>query len=205
MNDHCTQTQQVAQMFLRSAEVKQEIADGPLCEALVNIANMVTEKILNGGKVMFCGNGGSAADAQHLAAELLVRLRSSVDRQGLPALALTMDTSTMTACANDYSYEHLYARMVETLGGKDDVLVGITTSGNSVSVLRALAAAKVKNITTVGFLGGDGGPALPLCDYPFIVPSPETARIQESHITAGHALIELVEDNLNRKGYLKLN
>lgn len=205
MSNHDSQTQQVAQMFLRSAEVKQEIAQGPLCESLVAMADMVTEKILKGGKVMFCGNGGSAADAQHLAAELLVRLRSSVNRQGLPALALTMDTSTMTACANDYSYEHLYARMVETLGGKDDILVGITTSGKSESVLLALKAANVKNITTVGFLGGDGGPALAFCDHTFLVPSSETARIQESHITAGHALIELVEDNLNKKGYLKIS
>jgi D-sedoheptulose 7-phosphate isomerase len=200
-----SQIQQVAQMFMRSAEVKQQVAGSRLCESLVTMGNVATEKILAGGKIMFCGNGGSAADAQHLAAELLVRLRSSVNRQGLPALALTMDTSTMTACANDYSYEDLYARMVDTLGGNHDVLVGITTSGNSESVLKALKAAQLKNITTIGFLGGDGGPALPLCDHHFLVPCSETARIQESHITAGHALIELIEDNLKQKGYLQLN
>jgi len=131
-----------------------------------------------------------------------VRLRSSVNRQGLPAIALAMDSSTLTACGNDYGYEVLFERMVETLGRPGDVLLGITTSGRSPNVIRALQAAKRRGILTLGFLGGNGGPALADCDIAFTVPSTDTARVQESHITAGHALMELIEDVLLASGYL---
>jgi D-sedoheptulose 7-phosphate isomerase len=151
-----------------------------------------------------CGNGGSAADAQHLAAELLIRLRPEITRQTLPAIALAMDSSTLTACGNDLGFEVIFERMVEALGNKGDVLLGITTSGKSPNVLKALTKAKELGITTVGLLGGNGGPALELCDYSFIAPTKVTGRIQELHITAGHIIMELVEDHLIEKGKLKI-
>jgi D-sedoheptulose 7-phosphate isomerase len=167
------------------------------------MADVCVESIAAGGKLLMCGNGGSAADAQHLAAELLVRLRSEVDRDGIPALALALDSSSMTACGNDYSYEHFYERMTATLGQPGDVLLGLTTSGKSPNVLGALKAARAKGMKTVGFLGGDGGPALALCDVAFVVPSRETGRIQEVHITAGHALMEMIEDGLLERGAVR--
>nr|WP_282189144.1 SIS domain-containing protein [Azospirillum sp. SYSU D00513] len=173
-------------------------------DSLAVMALRLADALSKGGRLLLCGNGGSAADAQHLAAELLVRLRSSVNRQGLPAIALTMDSSTLTACGNDYGYEVLFERMVETLGQPGDVLLGITTSGRSPNVIRALKAAQRRGILTLGFLGGDGGPALADCEIAFVVPSADTARIQESHITAGHALMEMVEDLLLTSGYLSL-
>jgi D-sedoheptulose 7-phosphate isomerase len=182
--------------FKESLAVKQALLEGTTLEVLVSVADEMTQCLRKGGKIMFCGNGGSAADAQHLAAELLVRLRSDVDRRGLPALALAMDSSTATACGNDYSFEALYARMVDTLGGPNDMLVGITTSGNSSNVIQAFEAAKRKGICCVGFLGEGGGKAKEVCDLSFEVPSRNTARVQESHITAGHCVIELVEDQL---------
>lgn len=194
---------QVESLFETSAEVKRAVVAEGCCEVLTEMALMVADKMEKGGKVMFCGNGGSAADAQHLAAEFLVRLRSSVDRKGLPSLALSMDSSTMTACANDYDYDVLYARMVETLGQEHDVLIGITTSGRSSSVVKALQKAQALGILSFGFLGGEGKPALDHCDRAFVVPSSQTPHIQESHITAGHALIEVVEDELIARGCLK--
>lgn len=189
--------------FADSIAVKQAVIEGH-AESVVAIAELATQSLANGGKLLFCGNGGSAADAQHLAAELLVRLRSSVNREGLPAIALALDTSSLTACGNDYSYEVFYERMVRTLGRPGDVLIGITTSGKSPNVLKALAAARDMGIKTVGLLGGTGGPALALCDLAFVVPSPNTARVQESHITAGHTIIELIEDGLLASGHIKL-
>ena len=193
----------VAQIFKTSSDIKNSIAGNEtLLNSIVAMTDTISESIVNGGKLLLCGNGGSAADAQHLAAELLVRLRADVDRKGLPAIALAMDTSTFTACGNDFSYEHLYQRMVNVLGKSEDVLLGITTSGNSENINLALRAAKDKGMTTFGFLGGTGGNALSLCDIAFVVPSDVTARIQESHITAGHALLELVENNLLQRGFI---
>lgn len=148
--------------------------------------------------MLLCGNGGSAADAQHLAAELLVRLRPQIDRRPLPALALAMDPSTLTASANDYSFDDHFARMTEALGRPGDVLLGISTSGRSENVNRALVTARRCGLRTFGFLGGsDGGlPAAAHCDLALIVDSSETGRVQEVHLTAGHALLELVEDAL---------
>src|SRR6185437_15464479 len=154
------------------------------------------EALANGGKLLLCGNGGSAADAQHLAAEMLVRLRPDVNRDGMPAIALALDSSSMTACGNDYSFEVYFERMTRALGRKGDVLIGITTSGRSPNVIKALHAARQMGIKTLGFLGGDGGVALAECDLALVVPSTETGRIQESHIAIGHALMELVEDGL---------
>jgi D-sedoheptulose 7-phosphate isomerase len=153
---------------------------------------------------MLCGNGGSAADAQHLAAEMLVRLRPMNNREGIAAIALAQDTSTITACGNDFGYEKLYERMVTSLGKEGDCLIGITTSGNSENIILAMKAAKKMNVKVFGFLGCKGGDALKYCDEVFVVPSNDTGRIQEAHITAGHALMEYIEDKLLESGHINL-
>lgn len=172
--------------------------------SVVKMGDAIVESIVNGGKLLLCGNGGSAADAQHLTAELVVRLRPAYNRRGLPAIALAMDTSTITACGNDYSYDMLYARTLESIGCSGDCLLGITTSGNSQNVYNAMELAKEMNIKTFGFLGAGGGKVLELCDEAFLVPGDETGRIQECHITAGHALMEHIEDQLIEKKYMSL-
>ena len=189
----------VRALFESSIAAKRLIIDRHLLE-IVQIGRVCSASILSGGKIMLCGNGGSAADAQHLAAELLVRLRSQVDRAPMPAICLTMDTSSLTATSNDYSFEIYFERMVHALGKPGDVLIGITTSGKSKNILRALEAARRKRITTVGLLGGTGQPACHYCDHSLVVPSNETGRIQECHITAGHAIMELVEDEVMLSG-----
>jgi len=172
-------------------------------ENLVKIGQICGQAIENGNKILLCGNGGSAADAQHLAAELLIRLRPNLTRQTLPAIALAMDTSTLTACGNDLGFDVIFERMVEALGKPGDVLIGITTSGNSTNVNKALIKAKELGITTVGFLGKNGGPAQEFCEYTFNAQTEVTARIQELHITAGHIVMELVEEHLIEKGLIK--
>jgi D-sedoheptulose 7-phosphate isomerase len=169
------------------------------------MGDIAVHSIINGGKIMFCGNGGSAADAQHLAAEMLIRLRPSNNREGIAAIALTQDASTMTACGNDFGFDGIFERMVQSLGRENDVLIAITTSGSSNNIIRAMQAAQEKNINVFGFLGSGGGSAVKLCNESFIVPSDNTGRIQESHITAGHALMEYIEDKLIEKNYLHLN
>lgn len=158
---------------------------------------------MNGGKLFLCGNGGSAADAQHLAAELLIRLRPHVERPSLPALCLATDMSTVTACGNDYSFEDLFARPLAGLGRAGDILLGITTSGKSPNVIKAFLQAKEMGITTIGFLGCGGGLALKYCDISFVVPSNIIARIQEAHITAGHVIMEFIEDMLVESSVFK--
>jgi D-sedoheptulose 7-phosphate isomerase len=187
----------VAELFQRSAELKLRTAETQ-SEVIAEMAACVAECLRSGGKLLLCGNGGSAADAQHLAAELLVRLRPEVERQPLPALALTMDPSTLTASANDFSFDDHFARMTEVLGRPGDVLLGITTSGRSVNVIRALETAHRCGLRTIGFLGGPdrGQPAAAHCDIALIVESSETGRVQEVHETAGHAMLELVEEAL---------
>ena len=172
--------------------------------SLTEIGNSIVLSILNGGKLLLCGNGGSAADAQHLAAELVVRLRPNYNRVGLPAISLSLDTSTITACCNDFSYDELFARNLEAIGKPGDCLLGITTSGNSMSVINAMKLAKDMNIKNFGFLGSGGGKALELCDEVFLVPSNITGRIQECHITAGHALMEYIEDKLIEEKFIHL-
>jgi len=192
----------VRDMFRRSIELKQKLIDGR-ADQVVAMADVCIEALAGGGKLLLCGNGGSAADAQHLAAEMLVRLRPDVSRDSLPAIALALDCSSMTACGNDYSFEVYFERMTRALGRKGDVLIGITTSGRSPNVIKALHAARQMGIKTLGFLGGDGGVALAECDLALVVPSTETGRIQESHIAIGHALMELVEDGLIALGHVK--
>jgi D-sedoheptulose 7-phosphate isomerase len=179
----------------RSIEVKRLVRDHHV-PAILEIADLCAAALRAGGKLLLCGNGGSAADAQHLAAELLVRLRSSVERGPLPALALALDPSSMTACGNDYSFELYFERMLRALGRPGDVLIAITTSGRSPNILNALRAAKEIGVKRVGLLGSGGGAAAALCDVALVVPSSETGRVQEAHITIGHALMELIEDAL---------
>lgn len=182
-------------MMLRSAELKRRIAS-ELAPAVVGVVGACETSLRQGGKLLFCGNGGSAADSQHLATELLIRLRGSVERESWPALALTLDPAMLTACGNDYGYERVFERPLRGLGRKGDVLFGITTSGRSPSVVRALQAAREMDIVTVGLLGGTGEPAIGLCDHALLVPDKETARVQECHIAIGHAVLEMLEDRL---------
>ena len=154
-------------------------------------ARAMAASIEAGGKVLFFGNGGSAADAQHLAAELVNRM--GAERPGIPAIALTTDSSILTSIANDYAYERVFARQVEALGRKGDVAYALTTSGNSPSILEGLKEARRWGLVTIGLLGGEGGAARQLVDHPLVVPSRDTARIQEVHALAGHLLCESVE------------
>lgn len=147
--------------------------------------------INDGGKVMWMGNGGSAADSQHLAAEIVGRFKR--ERKGMPSIALTTDSSIITSVGNDYGFEHIFSRQVEAIGKPGDILVGITTTGNSGNVVAAIQAGKKVGLTTVGLLGNDGGKMRSLCDHSLVVPSTDTARIQESHILIGHILCELIE------------
>lgn len=172
--------------------VKQRVAEEHAGH-IVEMAEAIAESLGNGGKLLLCGNGGSAADAQHLAAELLVRLRPEVVREPLPALALTLDTSTLTASANDYGFDFHFERMTRALGRPGDVLLGISTTGGSANVVGALRAAQETGLLTLGFLGGSGGEALAHCNVAIVVPSSTTARIQEAHGMLGHIILELVE------------
>ncbi len=192
--NHETEAGRFAAMLRRSAALKLALAEDP--EPVLAVVGACERAIRAGNKIIFCGNGGSAADAQHLATELLIRLRGVVSRDSWPALALTLDAAAMSAAVNDFGVDQMFARPLRGLGKPGDVLFGITTSGRSSNVLHALQAAREMGIVTVGLLGGDGGPALPLCDFVLLVPDAETARIQECHITLGHAVLTLLEDRL---------
>jgi D-sedoheptulose 7-phosphate isomerase len=182
-------------MMLKSAELKRRIAT-ELADIVVSVIDACETSLRGGGKLMFCGNGGSAADSQHLATEMLIRLRGSHERASIAALALTLDPAMLTGCGNDYGYDRVFERPLRGLGRRGDVLFAITTSGRSPNVLRALEAAREMGIVTVGMLGGSGAPAIGLCDLALVVPDTETARIQECHIALGHAVLELLEDRL---------
>ncbi len=194
--------ERVQVLLAASIAVKQQVLETQV-DTIVRMAEVIVHSLQRAGKVLLCGNGGSAADAQHLAAELLVRLRPQVNRGGLPALALATDTSSLTACSNDFGFEEYYERMARVLGRPGDVLIGITTSGRSPSVVRALRVAREQGLVTLGLLGGDGGDALAECDVALVVSSTAVGRVQETHIAVGHALIELVEDLLLESGYLR--
>ena len=182
-------------MMTRSSDLKQRIAT-ELADAVIRVVDACEASLRGGGKLMFCGNGGSAADAQHLATEMLIRLRPKSERPSIAALALTLDPAMLTACGNDYGYDRVFERPLRGLGRRGDVLFGITTSGRSINVIRALQAAREMGIVTVGLLGGTGEPALTECDLALLVPDTETARIQECHISLGHAVLELLEDRI---------
>ena len=165
-----------------------------MSDEIIEIVQIIKKKIKKGGKILFCGNGGSAADAQHLAAEFIVRLRPHINRQPLPALTLAQDTSTITACGNDYSFDDIFLRSFQSLAQKNDILFCITTSGNSKNVLKVLAEAKKQKVFSIGLLGKKGGKAKKLCNNKLIISSENTARIQECHIFLGHFILEKVED-----------
>jgi D-sedoheptulose 7-phosphate isomerase len=183
----------IEKAFRESAEVKLKFLQ-EYTDRIVEVTHLILDAYRQGRKLLFFGNGGSATDASHLAAELVNRYRRN--REGLPAIALTTDMSVITSIGNDLSYTEIFARQVQALGQKGDIAVAISTSGNSPNVLRAVEAAKRKEIMTIGFTGGTGGKLVNLVDHVFIVPSQNTARIQETHITLGHIICELVEERL---------
>ena len=155
------------------------------------VAQCLRDCLKQGGKILLMGNGGSAADCQHIAAEIVGRYKR--ERRGLPAIALTTDTSILTSVGNDYGFEFIFSRQVEALCGPLDVVIGLSTSGNSANVVRAIETAKQIGATTVGMTGGSGGKLASLCDFNLIMPSSDTPRIQEAHIFIGHVVCELVE------------
>ncbi len=181
--------------FQESAQVKiQFIQNEENVGKIMDVTKRILAAYRKGNKVLFFGNGGSACDASHLAAELVNRYKK--DRDGLPALALATDMAVVTSIGNDYDYTELFSRQIKAMGNKGDVAIAISTSGNSPNVLKAVEVARQKGLITVGFTGKDGGKLAGLVDYAFIVPSNNTARIQEAHITLGHLLCELIEDEM---------
>ena len=183
--------QLIEQRLTDHLEVVQKVMASDLPQKLEACAAYVEQALAGGHKVLFCGNGGSAADSQHLAAEFVGRFQK--ERKGLPAIALTVDTSVLTAVANDYGYDTVFARQIQALGEPGDVLVGISTSGNSQNVLLAVGAAKAKGITCIGMTAEGGGRMADVCDICLAVPARVTARAQEMHILIGHILCELVD------------
>ncbi|MCK5077119.1 MAG: D-sedoheptulose 7-phosphate isomerase, partial [Calditrichia bacterium] len=167
-----------------------------MVEDILKAAEILCARLKAGNKILICGNGGSAADAQHIAAELVVRLKSTFDRPAIPAIALTVNTSVLTAGANDYGFETIFSRQIEALANPGDVLIAISTSGNSKNIIMAVEQAKLKGIASIGFLGTEGGKMKDLVDYSLIVPSDNTAYIQESHISIGHILCDIIEQEL---------
>lgn len=185
---------QIIQIIQSSIDVKTDILHNTeMINIIARCADMVTTAFRNGNKVLFCGNGGSAADAQHLAAEFSGRFYT--DRKALPAEALHVNTSYITAVANDYSYDVVYARMIDGIGKKGDVLIGLSTSGNSNNIVKAFETARNIGMVTVGFTGATGGKMKSLSDFLINVPSTDTPRIQESHIMIGHIICQLVEES----------
>ena len=187
--------QKISTIITESIKVKQAIlSDINLVAQINTVVSIITTAFQNGNSVYFAGNGGSAADAQHLAAEFSGRFYK--DRKALPSEALHCNTSYLTAVANDYSYDVIYARLIEGITKPGDVLVGISTSGNSGNIVKAFEMAKTKQVITIGFTGDKGGKMKEISDYILCVPSMDTPRIQESHILIGHIICELVENNI---------
>jgi D-sedoheptulose 7-phosphate isomerase len=187
---------EVLTSFREGADLRIKVAEecgGKIVEA----ATLIAECLRAGGKLLFFGNGGSAADAQHLAAEFVGRFM--MERHALPAIALTTDSSILTAVGNDYGFDQIFARQIEALGRPNDVALGISTSGNSPNVIEAVKKAKKQNLKTIGLAGKEGGALARCVDLAITVPSANTARVQECHIAIGHILCELVENNLFSK------
>lgn len=183
----------IKDIFLESIQIKEELLHKNIGQ-IIEIADLIIDALRKNGKVILFGNGGSASDSQHIAAELVGRFKK--DRTALAAIALTTNTSVLTSLANDYGYEVVFAKQVEALGQKNDVVIGISTSGKAKNVASGIKQAKKMGLKTVALTGGDGGEIAKLADVSLIVPSPVTARIQEAHITIGHIICELVEETL---------
>jgi D-sedoheptulose 7-phosphate isomerase len=185
----------ITSQIQESIEVKYKLLhDKKLIELISMVAQKCTNSYRNGCKILLAGNGGSAADAQHIAGEFVSRF--NFDRPGIPSIALSSNTSILTAIANDYSFDLIFSKQIEALGIEGDIFFGISTSGNSKNIVEALNVAKRKKIITVGFTGQSGGEMEELCDYCIKVPSTETPRIQESHIMIGHIICSIVENDL---------
>ena len=176
-----------------SADLKKTVAE-TLSSEILDAAKKIQGRLEAGGKLMLMGNGGSAADAQHIAAELVGRFKK--ERKAMPALALTVDTSSLTALGNDYGFDTIFERQVEALANKNDAVIGISTSGNSENIIRAVNKANSIGAFTIGLLGNNGGKLKDAVNLPIIIPSSDTARIQEVHITIGHIICEIIEEDL---------
>jgi len=181
--------------LIESSETKLKIQK-ECFDDIISATDLISSAYKNKKKVLLCGNGGSAADCQHIATELMIRLSHHIDRPALPAIALTTDSSNLTAGGNDIGYENVFSRNVEGLGNEGDILIAISTSGNSPNILKAVEKAKEINMKIIGFLGGAGGKLKDKVHLPIIIPSSNTQRIQEGHITVAHIICELVEDEL---------
>lgn len=190
-----TYEQLIMKSINNSIKVKELLLQNHL-QDIDKAGKMAAEVLMTGGKLLFCGNGGSSCDASHIATELVVRYKSGNERKALPAISLTSDSATITACGNDYGYKEIFSRQVEAFGKPNDALFAITTSGNSENILFAVEKAKSMGMKTIALLGGSGGKLKSKCDHEIIVPSGETARIQESHILIGHIICSIIEKKL---------
>ena len=187
--------EKIREIIQSSIYIKQQILENEVLLATIeDAAKVIVQSLQQQGRIYFCGNGGSAADAQHLAAEFSGRFYT--DRKALPAEALHCNTSYLTAVANDYSYDVVYARLIDGIGNRGDVLIGLSTSGNSGNIVRAFEKAREKGIITIGFTGMAGGAMKPLSDHLLNVPSSDTPRVQEAHIMVGHIICQLVEESI---------
>ena len=185
--------ERVKQFLKTSGDLKHQVAN-TLSGEILKAAHAIRDCLADGGKLLLMGNGGSAADSQHIAAELIGRFKK--ERKAIPALALTVDSSSLTALGNDYGFDTVFSRQLEALANPSDAVVGISTSGNSRNVIGALNLARDIGATTIGFMGNDGGKMKDCVDISIIVPSNDTARIQEVHITIGHIICEIIEQDL---------
>ena len=183
----------VEQFLKTSGDLKYQVAE-TLSGQILEAAHTIRDCLANGGKLLLMGNGGSAADSQHIAAELIGRFKR--ERKAIPALALTVDSSSLTALGNDYGFDNIFSRQVEALANPNDAVVGISTSGNSINVIHALNVAREIGASTIGLIGNDGGNMKNSVDISIVVPSSDTARIQEVHITIGHIICEIIEQDL---------
>jgi len=184
--------------LLQSCEVKMKVAEND-SETIVRMAELIISTFRSGGKLLIAGNGGSASDSQHIATEFTIRYRGSFDRPALPAIALTTDSSAMTAGPNDLGFENTITRMVEAYGRTGDVFLGLSTSGNSENIIRAMVYARKSGMKVIGLLGGSGGKMPPLCDEFVIVPWNSSNHVQESHIAIAHIIVQIVEETLFMK------
>ena len=185
----------INESLTESSETKLKIIN-ECSGVIISASELIINAFRNGNKLLLCGNGGSAADCQHIAAELVIRMSHKIKRPALPAIALTTDTSYLTAGGNDIGFENVFARGVEGLGSAGDVLLAISTSGNSDNVIKAVEMTKSKSMKTIGFLGGNGGKLKLIVDKPIVIPSSNVQRIQEGHITVAHIICEIIEEEL---------